>query len=213
MGGTIGAPQAPSASSGGGAVGINFGHLTNVVDLDMLLRALEAKEKIKIISSPRVLTLTDETAIIQQGVSIPYPPPASTAGTAIGWTFVEASLKLEVTPHVAADNSIVMDVKASNNEPVVISGSQTPGISKKEAQTTIMLNDGETAVIGGIFKISQSDPLTQVPFLGNLPIIGKLFGSQINSRRNEELIIFLTPQIVRTGEDMDESFGPISVGM
>lgn len=214
LGGAANAPiVATGASSGGGAVGINFGHLTNVVDLDMLLRALEAKEKIKIISSPRVLTLTDETAIIQQGVSIPYPPPSSTAGTSIGWTFVEASLRLEVTPHVAADNSIVMDVKAANNEPVTISGSQTPGVSKKEATTTIMLNDGETAVIGGIFKISQSDPLTQVPFLGNLPIIGKLFRDQINTRRNEELIIFLTPQIVRSGAEIDDSFGPISVGM
>jgi type IV pilus assembly protein PilQ len=200
LGGAAGAANSASGlSGGGGAIGISVGSLSNSVQLDVALRALEAQQKIRIISSPRVLTLTDQKAMIEQGVSIPYPPPAIVGGTAVGWTFVEASLQLEVTPHVAADNSIIMDVKASNNEPVSISGSATPGISKKETQTTIMLKDGETGVIGGIFKISKSQTATELPYLGNLPIVGTLFKDETNSTQNQELIIFLTPQIIEAG--------------
>jgi type IV pilus assembly protein PilQ len=204
--------NAPSASSGGGAIGLTVGSLNNAIDLDVLLRALEAQEKIKIISSPRIVTISDERATIQQGVSIPYPPPSYTAGNA-GWTFVQASLELEVTPHVAADNSIIMDVRAANNEPVSIAGSSTPGISRKEAETTILLKDGETAVIGGIFKIRKSTPQVQVPFLGNLPYVGFLFRDRISESRNEELIIFLTPQIINPGSSIGDSLAVGGGGM
>lgn len=204
MGGIGNAPSYASPSSGGGgALGLHVGHLTNVVDLDVLLRALEAKEKIKIISSPRVMTVTDEEAVIEQGVAIAYPPPATSGGSAtgggeiLGWTFKEASLRLQVTPHVTPDESIFMEIKASNNEPVTVPGSDAPGISRKEATTKILVNDGETAVIGGIYKLRDSSPTTQVPFLGDLPVIGPLFGVRQAEARNEELIIFLTPQIVR----------------
>jgi type IV pilus assembly protein PilQ len=210
LGGASSAPlRAGGLSSGGGALGMTIGSLSNSVQLDVILRTLEAQEKIKIISSPRVLTLTDERAIIEQGVSIPYPPPSIVSGSGVGWTFVEAALQLEVTPHVSSDNSIVMDVKASNNEPVTVAGTSQPGISKKETQTTILLKDGETAVIGGIFKINKTTPSTQVPFLGSLPIIGALFRDRIESTRNEELIIFLTPQIIEPGKGLE---GPMAGG-
>jgi len=197
---------------GGGTFGMTVGSLTNVLDLDVMLRALESQEKIKIISSPRILTLTDESARIQQGISIPYPPPAIIGGTAVGWTFVEATLQLDVTPHITADNSIRMDVRAANNEPVNVVGSDRPGISKKEAETTILVNDGETAVIGGIFKITRSQPMSQVPFLGEIPIIGRLFQQRATTSRNEELLIFLTPQIVHQG-GLQSVAGALSVGM
>ncbi|HUT55089.1 MAG TPA: type IV pilus secretin PilQ [bacterium] len=208
LGGTSGSGAVTGLSPGGGALGISVGSLSNAVSLDVALRTLEAQERIKIISSPRVLTLTDERAMIEQGVSIPYPPPSIVGGGAVGWTFVEASLQLEVTPHVAADNSIIMDIKCANNEPVSIAGSSQPGISKKEAQTTIMLKDGETAVIGGIFKIRKSQPRTLIPFLGSLPVIGTLFSDRIDESRNEELIIFLTPQIIEAGRGVgDQGMG------
>ncbi|MFO8055695.1 MAG: type IV pilus secretin PilQ [bacterium] len=206
---------AAASSSGGGALGLSVGHLTNAVDLDVTLRALEAQEKIKIISSPRILTLTDEKASIQQGISIPFPPPSTQGAGGMGWQFVEATLKLDVTPHVAEDGSITLDIQAQNNEPVTVAGSERPGVSTKEAQTTILLMDGETAVIGGIFKITERNPTTQVPFLGNLPYIGKLFKNEITESRKEELLIFLTPQIVKSGkapENKENLQAPIKVG-
>ena len=211
-GATLGSPgiasaSAASASAGGGAIGLTVGSLSGVGDLDVMLRALEAREKIKIISSPRVVTITDERATIQQGISIPYPPPSYTTGS-VGWTFVEASLELEVTPHVASDNSITMEVKAANNEPVNIPGATAPGISRKEAETTILVKDGETAVIGGIFKLNQSSPSSGVPFLSQLPYIGWLFRDQTETTRNEELIIFLTPTVINPGSGMES----VSIG-
>ncbi len=207
LGGTGGAAGASGLSGGGGAIGMSVGSLTNVLDLDVALRALESQEKLKIISSPRVLTLTDEQAIIQQGISIPYPPPSVIGGAAVGWTFVDATLQLRVTPHVSEDGSIIMEVQAQNNEPISVAGSQQPGVSRKETRTTILIKNGETAVIGGIFKTRKDQPKTQVPFLGNLPFIGWMFSDRINASRNEELIIFLTPQIIGEGAELGKMTG------
>jgi len=207
--------NADAMSSGGGAIGLSVGHLTNAVDLDVMLRALEAKEKVKIISSPRIITLTDEQASIQQGISIPYPPPSTMGAGGVGWQFVEASLKLDVTPHVAQDDSITLEIEAQNNEPVTVAGSERPGVSTKEAKTTILLMNGETGVIGGIFKLTDRNPTTQVPFLGNLPYIGRMFKYEQSESRNEELLIFLTPQIVEGGvptDGRDDDTSPIKVG-
>ncbi len=206
-GATLGGAGAAAAntgvnSSGGGALGLTVGSISGVANLDVMLRALEAQEKIHIVSSPRILTLSDEEAVIEQGVSIPYPPPATLTGQSQGWTFVEAALELTVTPHVAADNSITMEIRAANNEPISLPDADAPGISRKQAETVIMLKDGETAVIGGIFKLKESNPSLQVPYLGNLPVVGWMFRDEITETRNEELIIFLTPQIIHPGGSM-----------
>jgi len=187
-------------SSGGGAMGLSFGSLTGVADLDLILQALETQSQAKVISSPRIMTLNNEKATIEQGVTIPYPPAASLGGAASTWTFVEASLRLEVEPHVSADKSIVLSVKVSNNQPnlQVVSGG-APSIDKKEAQTEILIKDGDTAVIGGIYKINKSTPVTQVPFLGKLPVIGYLFKSRFFQTSNDELLVFLTPRIIEAG--------------
>jgi type IV pilus assembly protein PilQ len=91
-----------------------------------------------------------------------------------------------------------------------VPGADAPGIMRKEAKTTILLKDGETAVIGGIFTITQNNPMFQVPYLGNLPVIGKLFQDRIDENRNEELIIFLTPQIIKAGSATGESVAGVS---
>jgi len=184
-------------SGGGGAMGFSFGSLTGVADLDLVLQALETQDQAKVISSPRIMTLNNEKATIEQGVTIPYPPAASLGGAAATWTFVEASLRLEVEPHVSADRSIVLSVKVSNNQPNlrVVSGG-APSIDKKEAKTEILIKDGDTAVIGGIYKINKSSPTTQVPYLGKLPVIGYLFKSRFYESRNDELLVFLTPRII-----------------
>jgi len=195
-----GASSAPNLSSGGGAMGLSLGSLTGVGDLDLVLQALETQNKLKVISSPRVMTVNNNKATIEQGVTIPYPPAASLGGAASSWTFVEASLRLEVTPRVSADKSIVLEVKVSNNQPdlKVVSGG-APSIDKKEAQTEILIHDGDTAVIGGIYKISKSETINVVPFLGRLPFIGYLFKTRLASNSNDELLVFLTPRIIEAG--------------
>ena len=185
----------------GGAMGITFGSLTNALSLDLLLKSLETQNKIKIISSPRILTMDNEKAVIQQGVTIPYPPALNLATGAAGgaqWQFVEAALRLEVTPHVSPDGTIVLEIKASNNEPnlKVVSGG-APSIDKKEAQTQIIAKDGETIVIGGIYKTKESETTNQVPFLAKIPILGKLFQDKFIENSRNELLIFLTPRIVK----------------
>ena len=112
---------------------------------------------------------------------------------------MEASLRLQVKPHVAADKSVIMEVLASNNEPVSLVVNQPPSISKKEAKTRILVKDGETAVIGGIFKITKSNPATQTPFLAKLPVVGALFREKLVTERNDKLLIFLTPRIIESG--------------
>jgi type IV pilus assembly protein PilQ len=185
------------------ASGISFGSLTGAFNLDLMLKTYETQNRVKIISSPRILTMQDEKATIQQGVTIPYPPAMTTAGAAGQWQFIEAALRLEVTPHVSADKSIVMDIKVSNNEPnmKVVSGG-SPSIDKKEAQTSILLKDGETAVIGGIYKIKESETKNQVPFLGEVPILGLLFKDRFRETTKNELLVFITPRIIETGQQV-----------
>ncbi len=182
---------------GQSAVGISLGSLTNAVDLDLLLRALELEEKAKVISSPRILTLDNESAEISQGVAIPYAT-TSAAGTAT--QFVDANLKITVKPHVTSDGRIIMEINAQRNSPVIVPGSTGTGINKNEAKTQILVKDGETAVIGGIFVLSQGESQSRVPFLGKLPFIGWLFRSQHKGDDRQELIIFLTPRIVSGGD-------------
>jgi len=190
-----------TAGAQGGAMGITFGSVTDALSLDLLLKSLETQNKVKIVSSPRILTMDNQRATIQQGVTIPYPPAINLATGAAGgaqWQFVEAALRLEVTPHISPDGTIVLDVKASNNEPnlKVVSGG-APSIDKKEAQTQIIVKDGETIVIGGIYKTKESETINQVPFLAKIPILGKLFQDKFIENSRNELLIFLTPRIVK----------------
>lgn len=184
-------------TQGQNAIGITLGSLTNAVDLDLLLRALELEEKAKVVSSPRILTLDNQTAEISQGIAIPFST-TSAAGTKT--EFVDANLKLEVTPHVTADGRVAMEISAQRNSPVTVPGAAGPGINKNEASTQILIKDGETAVIGGIFTMDKSESQTRVPFLGKIPFLGWLFRTQQKSDDRRELIIFLTPRIVSGGQ-------------
>ncbi len=205
-GASASSPAAVAGQSGQGlASGISFGSLTGAFNLDLMLKTYETQNKVKIISSPRILTMQDEKATIQQGVTIPYPPAMTMGAGASGgqWQFIEAALRLEVTPHISADKSIVMDIKVSNNEPnmKVVSGG-SPSIDKKEAKTSILLKDGETAVIGGIYKIKESDTKSQVPFLGNIPVLGLFFKERFREITKNELLVFITPHIVEAGQQV-----------
>lgn len=177
-------------SSGGSAVGISFGTLSSKLELDLKLSAAATLELIKIISTPKILTLNNKAGKITQGQNIPYQT-VSAEGTQT--QFIEAALTLEVTPHIAADGSISMKIKASNDSPGT--GSPPP-INTQEATTEVLVNSGDTIVIGGIYSDSDTDSDQGVPYLQNIPVLGWLFKSNSKLKKKTELLIFITPKIV-----------------
>jgi type IV pilus assembly protein PilQ len=179
-----------SSDSPGGAIGLSFGKLTSNIQIDMRLSAAASAGLIKIVSTPKVVTLNNKAAKISQGQSIPYQT-VSAEGTKT--EFIEAALTLEVTPHITADGSVSMKIKASNNSAGV--GSPPP-INKKEATTEMQVKNGETTVIGGIYVDSDSSNDQGVPYLSDIPLIGWLFKSNTTTKTKTELLIFITPKIV-----------------
>ncbi len=189
-------PAPAGAGSGGAAVGIAFGSLSGALKLDLILSALESTGEGKVISSPRVSALDNKEAKIEQGLSIPFSTVSAT-GTQI--QFVDAKLSLTVTPHVTPDNKIFMKIGATKNAPdtSLLGASGQPSIRKNEAQTEILLKDGETAVIGGILTIDRGTTLDKVPFFGDIPLLGWLFTKRSVREEKRELIIFITPKVVK----------------
>lgn len=181
----------------GGALGIGLTKLTaggSTISLDLNLSAMESAGKGKVISSPKVLALDNKEATIKQGTSIPYET-SSASGPVTQW--IDAVLELTVTPHVSPDNSIIMKIKASKNAPgAVLSAGGQPSIEKNETITEILLKDGETAVIGGIYTITKSDSESGVPFLSKVPVLGWLFKKEKVIDKKTELLIFLQPKII-----------------
>jgi type IV pilus assembly protein PilQ len=189
-------PAPAGATTGGGAIGFTFGSLSKAFNLDLVLSALESTGEGKVISSPRVSALDNKEAKIEQGVSIPFST-TSASGTQI--QFIDAKLALTVTPHATPDNKIFLKIQATKNAPdtSLLGASGQPSIRKNEATTEILLADGETAVIGGILTLNRSVSYTKVPFFGDLPLIGWLFKSKTTSEDKGELMIFITPRVVR----------------
>lgn len=189
-------PAPAGAGTGGGAIGLTFGSLSKSLNLDLILSALESTGEGKIISTPRVSALDNKEARIEQGISIPFST-VSASGTQT--QFIDAKLSLVVTPHATPDNKIFMKIQATKNAPdTSLSNAQgQPSIRKNEATTEILLADGETAVIGGILILDRGVSYTKVPFFGDLPLIGWLFKSKTNTENKSELIIFITPRVIR----------------
>jgi type IV pilus assembly protein PilQ len=185
----------PAASPFGG-VGFNFGRLTgNPINLDLRLSAGEARGLTKIISTPKVAVLDNMEAKIEQGESIPY---ATTSLQGTQTTFVDANLTLTVTPHVTADGSVIMKINTSKNAPgSTRQGAAGPSILKKQATTNILVKDGDTAVIGGIYETSKAESTSGVPILSQIPIIGWLFKNHQVDESTSELLVFLTPKILK----------------
>jgi type IV pilus assembly protein PilQ len=179
-------------STAGGALGLSLGSLTNAFKLDLQLSALEKQKRARVLSSPRVATLNNQEARIEQGQEVPYQ---TTSDEGTKTEFKDAKLKLSVTPQITFDRSIVMNILVSNDTPI---RDPTVGfiIQKKEAQTSILVTDGETAVIGGIFTNNDSETEGGVPWLKDLPGVGSMFKKEGKSDLRTELIIFITPRII-----------------
>lgn len=199
--GTFGSPTTDfgvnlPASNPTGTIGFTFGRLAgNPINLDLRLSASETKGMTKIISSPKITTLDNQEAKIEQGESIPF---ATTSQQGTQTTFVDANLTLAVTPHVTTDGSIIMKVKASKNAPgSTRTGAAGPSIDKKEALTNVLIKDGETVVIGGIYENSKIETVKRVPYLSSIPLLGWLFRNESISDSTTELLVFITPRIIK----------------
>jgi type IV pilus assembly protein PilQ len=183
----------------GGALGLTFGSIDNTINLAVRLSAAESSGMLRILSSPRILTLDNREARISQGTLIPF---SQVSAQGVQTTFQEAKLQLLVKPHVTADGSVAMHVKINRDEPDFnqTSARGDPTILKREAETELLVLDGHTAVIGGIFTRNTGRNLDQVPFFGDIPLIGLLFQRRRASDSRGELVIFLTPRIVNRAE-------------
>lgn len=183
----------------GGAIGFTFGSIDNTINLALRLSAAEASGMVRILSSPRVLTLDNRDARIAQGTLIPF---SQVSAMGVQTTFQEAKLQLLVRPHVTADGSVSMHVKINRDEPdfTQTSARGDPMILKREAETDLLVMDGHTAVIGGIYTRNTGRNVDQVPFFGDIPVLGLLFQRRRASDARGELVIFLTPRIVNRAE-------------
>jgi type IV pilus assembly protein PilQ len=175
---------------------INLGS-GNLINLE--LSALEADSRGKVVSGPRVVTQDNQKAHIEQGTEIPYIIQG-TNNTVPTVQFKKAVLALDVTPQILPDNRIVMTVEVRKDtvgQVVVIQGSQYPSIDTRNVTTQIAVNNGDTAVIGGIFEETNNNDITKVPLLGDIPILGYLFKTTSKTTEKTELLIFLTPRIIK----------------
>ncbi len=179
----------------GNTSGIGIAFITDNVLLDLELTAMEKTGNGEIVSQPKVVTSDKETAKILKGTEIPYQEASSSGATSV--SFKEASLSLEVTPQITPDNRIIMEVKVTKDEPDYLNKVQdVPPIKKNEVNAKVLVNDGETIVIGGVFSNTQSKVVDKVPFLGDVPYLGRLFRRDVVSEKKSELLVFLTPRIM-----------------
>ena len=199
---TIGTPGSTSTNSpfvdlgaAGNTSGLGIAFITDNVLLDLELTAMEKTGNGEIVSQPKVVTSDKETAKILKGTEIPYQEASSSGATSV--SFKEASLSLEVTPQITPDNRIIMEVKVTKDEPDYLNKVQdVPPIKKNEVNAKVLVNDGETIVIGGVFSNTQSKVVDKVPFLGDVPYLGRLFRRDVVSEKKSELLVFLTPRIM-----------------
>jgi type IV pilus assembly protein PilQ len=161
--------------------------------LNLEISALEADGKGRVVSSPRVVTADQTKALIEQGTEIPYEQATSSGATSIA--FKKAVLSLEVTPQITPEGNIIIDLNVNKDTP----GAIVPGgvaINTKKVQTQVLVENGGTVVIGGIFELTESDATNKVPFLGDIPILGNLFKQNTRTLDKQEMLVFITPKMV-----------------
>lgn len=176
-------------------LGLFFGDLgPNGFAIDIALDALETEGRGRVLSAPKIMAQNNTTAIIEQGTQIPV---VNTTATEINVEFISASLKLEVTPQITAEGTIIMDIKVENNSPDFNNRvGTTPAINTQRASTRVLVEDGGTAVIGGVFFLNEGESEVGVPGLRKIPGLGWLFRNRNITKQNKELLIFITPKIV-----------------
>ena len=182
-----------------GSVAFSLFRLPAGLLLNLELSALESDNRGKVVSSPRVTTANQQTARIASGVEIPYLQASSSGAANVA--FKKAELSLEVTPQITPDDKIIMDLEVRKDSRGTETLAGTPTINTQNVKTQVLVSNGETAVLGGIFEQTQNNSVDKVPFFGDLPIIGNAFKRRTKQDDKSELLIFVTPKI------MDESLG------
>ncbi len=177
----------------GSAATIGFGFLSSW-NLGLQLSALEADDKVEIISQPQIITTNNQKAIIRKGSEYSYET-SSSSGT--NTAFKDVSLTLEVTPQITAEGQVVLDVHLNNNEVSGTDGKQNPITSTNEIKTQLLVQNGETVVLGGIFKNRSSKKTNGVPVLSRMPFLGRLFSSKAEHNEKTEVMVFITPRILK----------------
>ena len=190
------------ATNVNGSFGVSLLSGSHLIDLE--LSAAENEGKSETISSPRIITANQKQATIMQGVEIPYQESASSGATTT--QFKNAVLSLKVTPLITPDNRVVLDLDVSDDTVGAnvqsATGGSVPSIDTREIQTQVLVNDGQTVVLGGILETTKSKTANKVPFLADVPVLGNLFKSTININNKTELLIFITPKILREGSNL-----------
>jgi type IV pilus assembly protein PilQ len=180
-----------------GFINLTMGNILNTFNLNARLQVAETEGLVNIVSAPRVTTLNNNSATIQSGLQIPIQ---TVSNRTVSVQFVNATLQLTVNPHVTAEGTIILDLQVSKRSPQLafaIVGASNAPIATKEARTTVIVRDGGTAVIGGIYEVSHNQNQDRVPGLANIPVIGHLFKNRSRNEDNNELMIFVTPRIVQ----------------
>ena len=183
--------------SGEGASNLVVGFATNGTILNLELSALLSDGGGEVISQPKVITADKTTAVIKSGKEIPYEEKTSSGATSVA--FKDAVLGLEVTPQITPDGRVIMVIKINNDDTTSDTNSGVPIISTNEIKTQVLIADGETVVLGGVFKQNKQNKTLKVPLLGDIPLIGELFKKKTSLDVKEELLVFITPRIVVNG--------------
>ncbi len=182
-----------------GAAGkLAFSILSKDYLLDLELSALQAENKGEVISTPRVVTVDKKKASIEKGVDVPYETESASGGTTIA--FKKAVLKLEVTPQITPDEHVIMDLDVRQDEVnsfYQTSSGNVPIIDTRHVETQVLVDNGQTVVLGGIHEETKSNDVKKVPGLGDIPVLGNLFKTKGTKRNNRELFIFVTPKILK----------------
>src|SRR5450755_4478263 len=191
----------PAANSNG-SIGISLLGGSYLVDLE--LSAAQNEGKSETLSSPRIITANQKQATIMQGVEIPYQESASSGATTT--QFKDAVLKLKVTPLITPDNRVILDLDVSDDsvgqQVTSATGGSVPSIDTRQIITQVLVNDGQTVVLGGILETTKSKSANKVPFFGDIPFLGALFRSTTDINNKTELLIFITPKILREGSNL-----------
>jgi type IV pilus assembly protein PilQ len=182
------------------SVGIALAKLGDNILLDLELSALESEGRAELISSPRLIATNQQPAIIDSGQEIPYQESTSSGATAV--SFKKAVLSLRVTPQITPDSKILMDLKINQDTASTQLFNGVPAILTKEIQTNVLVSNGQTIVLGGIYHQDKSKTINRVPFLGQLPVVGNLFKNTRVSLKNDELLIFITPKIIANSQSI-----------
>lgn len=179
------------ATNAAGSIAFGLLSISDLL-LDLELSAMQADNKGEVISSPKVLTADKQTARIMSGTQIPYQEASASGATST--SFIEAALSLEVTPNITPEGRIGMDLSIENGSPTIINGATA--VSKDSIKTNVVVDDGQTVVLGGVFKNTLGNDVTKIPFLGDLPYVDRFFKRTSKTNNKQELLIFVTPKLV-----------------